>query len=99
MSLNHLSQNWGQVQLDHLTVIEIGEPIEQVATGSTAFKVEWRGNKVFLQPLEPEVATNLFIWTRSGKRFSYEVAPAERSTECISQSTASCRSRKPRLSR
>jgi hypothetical protein len=65
-----------ETALDHLTVIEIGEPIEQVATGSTAFKVEWRGNKVFLQPLEPEVATNLFIWTRSGKRFSYEVAPA-----------------------
>jgi type IV secretory pathway VirB9-like protein len=64
-----------ETALNHLTVIEVGDPVEQVAAGSAAFKVEWRGNKVFVQPLEPGAETNLFIWTRSG-RLSYELAPA-----------------------
>jgi hypothetical protein len=59
----------------HLTVIELGEPVETVATGSDAFKVEWRGNKVFVEPREPNQSTNLFIWTRSG-RLNYELDPA-----------------------
>jgi hypothetical protein len=62
--------------MNHLTVIELGDPVEEVATGSTSFKVEWRGDKVFVQPLEPDAATNLFIWTKSGERLSYELAPA-----------------------
>ena len=64
-----------ETALNHLTVIEVGDSVEQVATGSTSFKVEWRGNKVFVQPLEPDAATNLFIWTRSS-RLSYELVPA-----------------------
>jgi hypothetical protein len=46
-----------------------------VAAGSPAFKIEWRENKVFIQPTEADVATNLFIWTASG-RTSYELEPA-----------------------
>ncbi len=61
--------------LNHLTVIEAGEPVVTVATGSDAFKVEWRGNKVFVEPTEPNQSTNLFIWTRSG-RLNYELDPA-----------------------
>ena len=61
--------------LDHLTVIELGEPVLQVASGSPSFKVEWRENKVFIQPTEPEAQTNLFIWTAS-QRLSYELEPA-----------------------
>ena len=49
--------------LNHLTVIEVGEPVVQVAAGSPSFKVEWRENKVFVQPTEADAATNLFIWT------------------------------------
>jgi hypothetical protein len=64
-----------ETALNHLTVIEVGDPVEQVAAGSAAYKVEWRGNKVFVQPLEPDAETNLFIWTKSG-RLSYELAPA-----------------------
>jgi len=60
---------------NHLSVIELGEPVTQVAAGSSAFKIEWRENKVFIQPLEPDAATNLFIWTASG-RLSYELVPA-----------------------
>src|SRR5215469_12274365 len=61
--------------LDHLTVIELGEPVLQVASGSPSFKVEWRENKVFIQPIEADTRTNLFIWTAS-ERLNYELEPA-----------------------
>ena len=61
--------------LNHLSVIEFNEPVKEVAVGSSNFKVEWRENKVFVQPLEADAATNLFIWTASGRQ-SYELVPA-----------------------
>ena len=61
--------------LDHLTVIEVGEPVVTVAAGSAAFKIEWRDNKVFIEPTEPGVTTNLFIWTASS-RLNYELQSA-----------------------
>lgn len=64
-----------QTALNHLTVLEMNEPVSTVAVGSPLFKVEWRENKVFIQPTEPNVATNLFVWTASG-RFNYELDPA-----------------------
>jgi len=65
-----------QTALKHLTVIEVAEPVTTVAVGSPdAFKVERRENKVFIQPLEENVATNLFIWTAS-TRLNYELVPA-----------------------
>ena len=59
--------------LNHLTVIEVGEPVLEVAAGSPSFKVEWRENKVFVQPMEADTATNLFIWTAS-QRLNYELS-------------------------
>ena len=64
-----------ETALDHLTVLEMSEPVSTVAVGSPVFKVEWRGNKVFIEPTEAHVATNLFVWTPSG-RFNYELDPA-----------------------
>jgi hypothetical protein len=65
-----------QTALHHLTVIEVAEPVITVAVGSPeAFKIERRENKVFIQPLEENVATNLFIWTAS-TRLNYELIPA-----------------------
>jgi len=61
--------------LDHLTVLEMNEPVSAVAVGSPVFKVEWRENKVFIKPTEENVATNLFVWTASS-RFNYELEPA-----------------------
>jgi hypothetical protein len=61
--------------LNHLTVIEVAEPVVEVASGSSSFKVEWRENKVFVQPTEAEAATNLFIWT-ANQRLNYELEPA-----------------------
>jgi len=41
-----------QTAMNHLTVIEVGEPVTTVAVGSPqSFKVERRENKVFIQPL------------------------------------------------
>jgi hypothetical protein len=64
-----------QTALNHLTVIEMSEAVSTVAVGSPAFKVEWRDHRVFVEPTEPDVATNLFVWTASG-RFNYELDPA-----------------------
>jgi hypothetical protein len=61
--------------LNHLTVIQLGEPVLSVAAGSDAFKIEWRGNKVFIEATEAGVSTNLFIWTKSGRE-NYELEPA-----------------------
>jgi len=60
---------------NHLSIIELAEPVIEVAAGSSSYKIEWRGNKVFVQPLDPDATTNLFIWTASG-RLSYELVPA-----------------------
>jgi hypothetical protein len=64
-----------ETALNHLTVLEMSEPVSTVAVGSPVFKVEWRENKVFIEPTEGSVATNLFMWTESG-RFNYELDPA-----------------------
>ena len=61
--------------LNHLTVIEVTEPVVQVAAGSPSFKVEWRENKVFVQPTEADASSNLFIWTAT-QRLNYELEPA-----------------------
>ncbi|HEU5400871.1 MAG TPA: hypothetical protein VFU86_05915 [Terriglobales bacterium] len=64
-----------QTALEHLTVLEMSEPVSAVAVGSSSFRVEWRGNKVFIEPPEPDVATTLCVWTPSG-RLNYELDPA-----------------------
>jgi hypothetical protein len=69
-----------ETALNHLTVIELSEPVMSVATGSQSFKVEWRENKVFIEPTEPNLSTNLFIWTKSG-RLNYELEPAGEVTQ------------------
>jgi hypothetical protein len=62
---------------EHLTVIELGDPVTMVAVGNqSAFNVERRENKVFVKPAEDGARTNLFIWTNTG-RFAYELLPAE----------------------
>jgi len=65
-----------QTIANHLSVIELAEPVTEVAAGSSSYKIEWRGNKVFVQPLEPEATTNLFIWTASG-RLNYELVAVQ----------------------
>ena len=69
-----------QTVANHLSVIELAEPVTEVAAGSSSYKIEWRGNKVFIQPLEPDATTNLFIWTASG-RLNYELVAVQSVTD------------------
>lgn len=63
--------------LDHLTVLEFGEPVTMAAAGSTAFQIERHEDKVFIKPLKTGASTDLFVWTAS-RRFAYELeAPGE----------------------
>src|SRR5438093_3870631 len=64
-----------ETAMNHLTVIELTEPVTLAAAGSPSFKIERRENKVFIQPLEEGASTNLFVWTSSG-RWNYELVPA-----------------------
>lgn len=58
--------------LDHLTVLEFGEPVTMAAAGSTVFQIERHADKVFIKPLKSGASTDLFVWTRS-RRFTYEL--------------------------
>jgi hypothetical protein len=63
--------------VDHLTVLEFGEPVTMAAAGSTAFQIERHEDKVFIKPLKTGASTDLFVWTAS-RRFAYELeAPGE----------------------
>jgi hypothetical protein len=60
--------------LDHLTVLEFGEPVTMAAAGSSAFQIERHDDKVFIKPLKAGDSTDLFVWTAS-RRFVYELEP------------------------
>ena len=60
--------------LDHLTVLEFGEPVTMAAAGSPAFQIERHEDKVFIKPLNAGASTDLFVWTAS-RRFAYELEP------------------------
>jgi hypothetical protein len=65
-----------ETSLNHLTVLEFGEPVTTLAVGDLdSFKVEHHDDKVFVMPLREKVATNLFVWTAS-RQLSYELDPA-----------------------
>jgi hypothetical protein len=58
--------------LDHLSVLEFGEPVTLAAAGSPAFQIERHEDKVFIKPLKSGSSTDLFIWTAT-RRFTYEL--------------------------
>ncbi len=65
-----------ETSLNHLTVLEFGEPVTTLAIADPdSFQVERHDDKVFVKPLKDGVSTNLFIWTAS-REFSYELDPA-----------------------
>jgi hypothetical protein len=73
--------NFNQVQhietaLDHMTVIDLGEPVLNLAVAlPEAFEIERHDDKVFIRPLRSDVSTNLFIWT-SARQLCYEIDQA-----------------------
>ena len=65
-----------ETSLNHLTVLEFGEPVTTLAIADPdSFQVERHDDKVFVKPLKDGVSTNLFIWTAS-RELSYELDPA-----------------------
>jgi hypothetical protein len=65
-----------ETSLNHLTVIEFGEPVTTLAIADTdSFQVERHDDKVFVKPIREGVSTNLFVWTAS-RELSYELDPA-----------------------
>jgi hypothetical protein len=75
------STNFNQIQhietaLNHLTVIDLAEPIVTVAVADPdSIQIERHDDKVFIKPLKDGVSTNLFIWTAS-RQIAYEIDPA-----------------------
>lgn len=73
--------NFGEVPhietaLNHLTIIDVGEPVTDMAIADRdAFQVERHDNRVFLMPLRDGVATNMFIWTAT-RQLNYEIDAA-----------------------
>jgi hypothetical protein len=65
-----------ETSMNHLTVIEFGEPVTTLAIADPdSFQVERHEDKVFVKPLREGVSTNLFVWTAS-RELSYELDPA-----------------------
>ena len=63
-----------ETALNHISLIELPEPVLRVAAGSEDFKIEFHGNTVALKPVKQGLATNLFVWTEHTKS-SYEILP------------------------
>ena len=65
-----------ETSLNHLTVLEFGEPVTTLAIGDQdSFQIERNGDKVCIKPLQDGVSTNLFVWTAT-RELSYELDPA-----------------------
>lgn len=64
--------------LNHLTVIDVGEPIQWIAAADPdSFQIERENDKVLIQPLKEGASTNLILWTAS-RQISYELdAPGD----------------------
>jgi hypothetical protein len=59
--------------LNHLTVLEFHEAVTMAAAGSSDFQIERQEDKVFVKPMKPGAATDLFVWTVSDRFFAYEL--------------------------
>jgi hypothetical protein len=65
-----------ETSMNHLTVLEFGEPVTTLAIGDAdSFQIERNEDKVFIKPLQQGVSTNLFVWTAS-RELSYELDPS-----------------------
>ena len=60
--------------LNHLSLIELPEPITRAAVGSDDIRIEWHGNTVALKPIRQGQSTNLFVWTEHTQS-TYEILP------------------------
>jgi hypothetical protein len=61
--------------LNHVTIIELPEPVVSYSIGSDSIRVEYHDNRVLIKPTKPNVSTNLFVWTATSHSV-YEILPA-----------------------
>ena len=61
--------------LNHITIIELPEPVVSYSIGSDSIRVEYHDNRVLIKPTKPNVSTNLFVWTATSHSV-YEILPA-----------------------
>jgi hypothetical protein len=61
--------------LNHITILELPEPVVSYAVGSDAIHVEYHDNRVLIKPTRPNVSTDLFVWTATSQT-AYEILPA-----------------------
>jgi hypothetical protein len=65
-----------ETSMNHLTVLEFGEPVTTLAIGDAdSFQIERHEDKVFIKPLQSGISTNLFVWTAS-RELNYELDPS-----------------------
>jgi hypothetical protein len=61
--------------LNHITIIELPEPVVSYSIGSDSVRVEYHDNRVLIKPTKSNVSTNLFVWTATSHTV-YEILPA-----------------------
>ncbi len=61
--------------LNHISIIELPEPIVSYSIGNDSIRVEYHDNRILIKPTKPNVSTNLFVWTATSHSV-YEILPA-----------------------
>jgi hypothetical protein len=75
------SVNYSQIEhvhtaLNHLTIIETGEPVNSVALADPdAFSIQQDRTRIFIKPTHDQRSTNLFVFTAT-RKLSFELDPA-----------------------
>jgi len=81
MTAQAQSVNYSQIQhvhtsLNHLTIIETGEPVNSVALADPdAFSIQQDRTRIFIKPTHDQRSTNLFVFTAT-RKLSFELDPA-----------------------
>ena len=65
--------------LHHVSVVQVPEPVENVALGTPMVHVEWHGNNVLIEPQKAGVNTNMVVFTHR-TTYLYEIAAAAEPT-------------------
>lgn len=61
--------------LGHVSVVQVPEPVENVALGSSQVHVEWHDRSILIEPEKPGIDTNMVVFTHS-TTYLYEISAA-----------------------
>lgn len=59
--------------LGHVSVVQVPEPVENVALGSSQVHVEWHDRSILIEPEKPGVDTNIHV--RRGNHAEFDSVP------------------------